>query len=42
MPRDLPTNGARQTALVLLGQLEALQAKLTARIAAVKELSEIL
>ena len=39
---ELPTNGAWQTALVLLGQLEHLQAKLTARIAAVKELSEIL
>ena len=42
VPRDLPTNGPRQTALVLLGPLEALQAKLAARIASVRELSEIL
>lgn len=39
---DLPSNGARETARVLLGQLEALRAKLDERIQAVKELSEIL
>ena len=38
----LPTEGPRQTARMLLGQLEALQAKLAERIAAVRELSEIL
>jgi len=42
VPRDLPTNGARQTALVLLGQLEQLQAKLAEKIRHVKDLAEVL
>ena len=42
VPRDLPTNGARETARTLLGQLEALRAKLDADIATVRALSEVL
>ena len=41
-PPDLPTNGARETARMLLGQLEALRAKLDADIATVRALSEVL
>ena len=42
VPPDLPTNGVRETARTLLGQLEALRAKLDARIQAVRELAELL
>ena len=41
-PADLPSNGARETARTLLGQLVALRAKLDARIETVRELAEIL
>lgn len=42
VPPDLPTNGVRETARTLLGQLEALRAKLDAKIQHVKELAEVL
>lgn len=42
MPADLPTNGVRETARTLLGQLEALRAKLETKIATVRELAELL